>query len=200
MTIAFDDSRTRENLMRAFAGESQARNRYIFAAQQADKSRLRLVADAFRFTASQEKEHAETFYKLLASCAGQTITVDGGYPVNLSPDMGVLLTAARHNETEEADVVYPSFAAIARDEGFTQIADTFAAIARVEETHAQRFDRFARMLKDDTLFRADKDTAWLCLNCGHIHYGSEAPRACPVCQHDQGHFIRADLSPFVSIG
>ena len=82
MTIAFDDSRTRENLMRAFAGESQARNRYIFAAQQADQSRLRLVADAFRFTAAQEKEHAETFYKLLASCAGQTITVDGGYPVN----------------------------------------------------------------------------------------------------------------------
>ena len=198
-SIHFDDSNTRLNLMRAFAGESQARNRYTFAAQLAADSRLRLVADVFRFTAAQEKEHAEVFYNLLAACAGQTIRLDGGYPVNLSMNVQELLSAARHNETEEAEDVYPAFAAQARAEGFTRAADVFAAIAAVEKTHAERFGRYLRLSENDALFSSGQDTAWLCLNCGHIHTGSEAPALCPVCRHDQGNFIRADLTPFAGL-
>ena len=192
MTIHFDDSRTRANLMRAFAGESQARNRYTFAAALADKNQLRVAADVFRLTAAQEKEHAEIFYDLLAASAGQTIHIDGGYPVNLSMDLTVLLDAAVHNETEEAEDVYPAFSAVAREEGFQRAADVFAAIARIEKTHAERFGRYAALLKDDGLFSASMDTRWLCLNCGHIHTGAQPPAMCPVCRHDQGHFIRAD--------
>ena len=195
-TIHFNDSRTRLNLMRAFAGESQARSRYLLAAQVAEDNRLRLIADVFRFTAGQEQEHAGVFYNLLAACAGQTIQIDGGYPVNLSLNVRGLLDAARHNETEEAEDVYPAFAEQARAEGFTRAAEVFAAIAAVEKAHAARFDRCLRLLQDDALFTGGRDTAWLCLNCGHIHTGSEAPVLCPVCRHDQGHFIRTDLTPF----
>lgn len=197
MSIHFDDSRTRLNLMRAFAGESQARNRYTFAAQQAEQDHLRVVADAFRFTAAQEKEHAEVFYQLLSACAGQTIHIDGGYPVNLSMNMHDLLSAAIHNETEEAEDVYPAFAAIAREEGFQRAADIFSAIAKVEHLHAARFTQYDQLMQADQLFTAQGEVRWLCLKCGHIHVGQQAPALCPVCRHDQGNFIRADLSPFV---
>lgn len=197
MSVHFDDSRTRINLMRAFAGESQARNRYTFAAQQAQQDHLRIVADAFRFTAWQEKEHAEVFYQLLAASAGQTIHIDGGYPVNLSMNMHDLLTAAVHNETEEAEDVYPAFAAIAREEGFQRAADVFAAIARIEKLHADRFAQYKQMLAQDRLFADSGEVRWFCLQCGHIHTGTQAPALCPVCRHDQGNFIRADLVPFV---
>lgn len=197
MSIHFDDSRTRLNLMRAFAGESQARNRYTIAAQQAQQNHLRVIADVFRFTADQEKEHAEIFYDLLSASAGQTIHIDGGYPVNLSKNILDLLAAARHNETEEADDVYPAFSAIAREEGFQRAADVFAAIARIEKVHADRFQQYATLLQNDELFSGSQETHWLCLNCGHIHQGMQSPGLCPVCRHDQGHFIRSDLSPFV---
>lgn len=199
MSTHFDASRTRENLMRAFAGESQARNRYTFAAQKAAENHLRVVADVFRYTAAQEKEHAEVFYNLLAASAGQTIHIDGGYPVNLSMNMNDLLSAAVHNETEEADDVYPAFAAIAREEGFQRAADVFAVIARIEKTHAERFSRYSQLLQADELFSQQGETRWLCLQCGHIHTGSSAPALCPVCRHDQGNFIRADLAPFVML-
>ena len=197
MAIHFDQSRTRLNLMRAFAGESQARNRYTFAAQQASQAHLRVVADVFTFTAAQEKEHAEVFYQLLSACDGQTIHIDGGYPVNLSSDLHKQLCAAVHNETEEADDVYPAFAAIAREEGFQRIADVFASIASIEKIHAQRFGRYAMLLSQEHLFSSDEESDWLCLNCGHVHHGMHTPALCPVCRHDQGHFIRASLAPFV---
>lgn len=198
MSIAFDQSVTRQNLMRAFAGESQARNRYTFAAEQADAQGLRVIGDTFRFTAGQEKEHAEIFLKLLAELNGQSIAVDGAYPVNLEPDALSQLRAARHNESEEGETVYPAFAAKAREEGFSLIGDTFAEIAAIERTHALRFGRFADALSADTLFSAPQPVAWLCLNCGHIHFGASAPAVCPVCQHDQGFFIRESLVPFLA--
>ena len=196
MSINFDQSQTRLNLMRAFAGESQARNRYTFAASTADKQHLHVIASTFRYTADQEKEHAEVFYSLLAGLDGETLRVDGGYPVNLSTSVSDLLRAARHNETEEWETVYPDFARVARDEGFNRIGDTFAAIAEIERSHAVRFGQFLNALDESTLFRADEPVAWLCQNCGHIHIGVEAPKACPVCHHDQGYFIRLDLIPF----
>lgn len=198
MKTSLEESKTLVNLMRAFAGESQARNRYTIAASLADQSHLHVVADVFRYTADQEREHAEAFYKLMAAANGQTVMIDGGYPVDLDPEVLGQLKAAKHNETEEWETVYPSFAAVAKEEGFALIGDTFANIAAVERTHAIRFGQYAQLVESDTLFRADGQVAWLCLNCGHIHYGPAAPKVCPVCKHDQGYFIRNSLVPFIA--
>ena len=195
--IAFEESKTRINLMRAFAGESQARNRYTFAAALARQNRLEVVARTFDFTAGQEKEHAEIFYQFLAPMNGSNILMDAGFPVNTEQNVPAQLRAAVHNETEECNTAYLEFSRIALEEGFGRIADAFAAIATIEGTHAQRFTRFADALESGELFSIRGETAWLCLNCGHVHFGPEAPKACPVCSHDQGYMIRADLKPFV---
>ncbi|MGI6200085.1 MAG: rubrerythrin [Christensenellales bacterium] len=192
----FAQSKTRENLMRAFAGESQARNRYTFAASQAKKEKLHVIEGIFTFTANQEKEHAEIFYNLLTECAGENILVDGKYPVDISQNLLDLLKMARHNEYEEYEDVYASFAQVAQQEGFTQIANTFTQIAAIEKTHGDRFGRFADLVETGALFTEKSGCAWMCLNCGHIHTGPQAPQKCPVCQHDQGYFIRLDMAPF----
>ena len=190
------NSRTHENLMRAFAGESQARNRYTFAAGAAKKMSLSVVEGIFTFTAGQEKEHAEVFYGLLRELSGSTITVDGTYPVMVSQDIPTLLRSAQHNEMEEFGDVYPAFAAIAREEGFTAIGDTFARIAEIERTHGERFGRTLERMQQGNLFRAQNPVKWMCLNCGYVHEGTDAPLRCPVCDHDQGYFIRFDLAPY----
>lgn len=197
VSVSFAQSRTKENLLRAFAGESQARNRYTFAASQAKEQKLHVVERVFAFTADQEKEHGEIFYKLLSQATGENIHIDGAYPVDLAPRMAELLAMAHHNEMEEHEVVYPAFAQTAREEGFTAIGDTFAHIAAIEQLHAMRFKQYEEMLKSSTLFNSPMPCAWLCLNCGHIHWGAEAPTACPVCHHDQGYFIRTSLAPFL---
>ena len=186
-------SATRENLMRAFAGESQARNRYTFAAQVARDAGMHGVERIFRFTADQEKEHAELFLSHLAACAGETIQIDGGYPVESKAWMPArLLRSAQHNEYEEAHTVYPQFGRIAREEGFAAIANIFEMIAEIEQTHGDRFGHLAQRLEEEKLFRSDHSTTWLCLNCGHVHHGLQAPPVCPVCRHAQGYFVRAD--------
>lgn len=192
---ALEQSKTRINLMRAFAGESQARNRYAFAAQLARGQRLEVVAEAFDLTARQEQEHAEIFYGFLAPLNGTNILMDAGYPVNTERSVAAQLRDARHNEMEECDVVYPDFARMAREEGLGRIADVFSGVAEIERTHAARFQRFADALEAGKLFAGGSKTAWLCLNCGHIHLGSEAPAVCPICGRDQGWMIRADWTP-----
>ena len=132
--VKFAESVTKDNLMRAFAGESQARNRYTFAASQAKKNGLYVISAIFGYTASQEKEHAEIFYNHLKDLAGSTITVDGGYPVDISDDVWHLLDKAQHNEYEEHDPIYRSFGETAKKEGFDQIASSFLQIAQVEKT------------------------------------------------------------------
>lgn len=196
MAVDFLNSKTKENLMRAFAGESQARNRYTIGASQAKSMQLNVVERAFTFTADQEKEHAVIFYRLLTQAAGENILVDGKYPVDITTDMATLLKMAHHNEMEEHSVIYPDFARIAREEGFAAVGDAFANIAAIEKTHADRFQRYAQLVENKTLFAAPVEEAWLCLNCGHIHYGKEAPLVCPVCQHAQGYFIRTSFAPF----
>ncbi|MBP3656396.1 MAG: rubrerythrin family protein [Clostridia bacterium] len=189
----FKTSRTRENLMRAFAGESQARNRYTFAAAAAKRAGLEWVERVFLFTAGQEKEHAEVFLSHLAQCEGESIRIDAGYPVeNTAWTPERLLRSAQHNEYEEAHSVYPAFAAIAREEGFPAIAASFELIAKVEKTHGDRFGQLAERAGEGRLFTAEKDTVWLCLNCGHIHTGKEAPALCPLCRHGQGYFVRVE--------
>ena len=195
--IDFKNSETAKNLMRAFAGESQARNRYTFAASQAKKEGLPVIQAVFSYTAGQEKEHAEIFYQYLKDLKGETIFIDGGYPVDLYDRTQDTLKAARHNEYEEYEDVYRNFAQIAREEGFAQISTSFAMIAEIEKIHGDRFQLFADYMEKNQLFVSEVETGWICLNCGHIHHGFEAPKVCPVCRHEQGYFVRVGLSPFL---
>lgn len=184
-------------MMRAFAGESQARNRYTFAASQAKKEGLQLVENVFLYTAGQEKEHAEIFYNYLRSMAGETIVIDNaGYPIDLADSTLQLLRMAQHNEYQEHDVEYKRFGDKAKEEGFTEIAASFHMIAEIEKVHGDRFGRFADFLEQNKLFVSDVETGWICLNCGHVYTGKEAPGQCPVCHHDRGYFIRLELSPY----
>ena len=198
MAVDFKNSVTKDNLMRAFAGESQARNRYTFAAAQAKKNNLHVIEALFTYTANQEKEHAEIFYKHLKELAGETIHIDGGYPVDISQDMAKLLRMAQHNEYEEHDDVYKNFAEKAKEEGFPQIAASFAMIAEIEKAHGDRFGRMADLLESGKLFSSDGKTRWICMNCGYIYEGETVPEKCPVCDHDKGYFIRLDQSPYES--
>lgn len=191
------NSETLKNLMRAFAGESQARNRYTFAAGVAGKEKLPVIQKVFQFTADQEKEHAEVFYDYMKELAGETVFIDGGYPVDISDSTLELLKAARHNEMEEYGTVYKSFGDQAKEEGFSLIGDTFHRIAEIEKTHGDRFGVFAELLENQQLFEAEADTSWMCLNCGFIYEGRKAPGVCPVCKHEQGYFIRLEQAPYV---
>lgn len=191
------NSQTKENLMRAFAGESQARNRYTFAASLAKKQHYHVIEAVFQFTASQEKEHAEIFYHYLKDLAGENIPIDGAYPVDIDDDIMKLLRSAQHNEYEEYDPVYKSFGDIAKEEGFSKIAATFHMIAGIEKTHGDRFARLAQLIEDKKLYVEDTEIGWMCLNCGYVHWGKEAPKECPACRHDQGYFIRLTLAPFI---
>lgn len=196
MGIDFKSSETKDNLMRAFAGESQARNRYTFAASQAKKENLYVVSAVFEYTANQEKEHAEIFYNHLRELAGETIHVDGGYPVDITENIAELLKMAQHNEYEEHDPIYKAFGDKAKEEGFSKVAASFHLIAEIEKLHGDRFGRLAKLLEQNKLFISDVKTAWICLNCGYVYEGEAAPEKCPVCEHDRGYFIRFELSPY----
>ena len=193
---AFAASQTRENLMRAFAGESQARSRYTIAAGIAHKSGLAVIQGLFLFTAEQEKTHAKQFYRQLHDLSGQTVRVDGTYPVDIYPSALEHLRAAQHNEHEEHGSVYPSFAAIATQEGFPEAAASFRQIAAIEQLHGERFGLLADQLESGALFVSQIETGWMCLNCGHTQNSLEAPKQCPVCNHGQGWFIRLELAPW----
>ena len=192
MAVDFNNSETKDNLMRAFAGESQARNRYTFGASQAKQQKQAAIAQVFLYTAEQEKEHAEIFYKHLKELAGENIHVDGIYPVDITE----LLRMAQHNEYEEHDDVYQRFGDKAKEEGFQKVANSFYQIAKIEKFHGDRFGRFAQWLEEEKLHVAGVSQGWICLNCGYVYTGTQAPKQCPVCSHDQGYFIRLELSPF----
>lgn len=192
----FKNSETVKNLMRAFAGESQARNRYTFAAGIAKQEKLPVIEAVFQFTANQEKEHAEIFYNYMKELAGETICIDGGYPVNISQNTVDLLKAARHNEYEEYDTVYKAFGDKAKEEGFEEIGRVFHQIGAIEKVHGDRFELFADLMEQNKLFVADAATGWMCLNCGHVLTSAKAPGICPVCKHEQGYFIRLELAPY----
>ncbi len=196
MAVSFAESETKKNLMRAFAGESQARNRYTFAAAQAKENGLYVIEVLFRYTADQEKEHAQVLYNHLKQSAGENISIEGGYPVDISDDLATLLKKAQHNEYEEHDPVYKKFGETAQQEGFMEIASSFFQIAEIEKIHGDRFGKMAEHLENGTLFVSDVKTKWICLNCGNVVDTVQAPLSCPVCHHDQGYFIRLELSPY----
>lgn len=192
----FLTSQTKINLMKAFAGESQARNRYTFAASKAKEQKLHVVQAVFEFTANQEKEHAEIFYNKLKQAAGENIAIDGSYPVDITDDVVKLLKMAHHNEYEEYDDVYQAFGDTAYSEGFDDIGFAFHNIAKIEKTHGDRFMMYANLLEQKKLFLSDVSCDWMCLNCGHIINAKGAPEVCPVCSHDKGYFIRLEFAPY----
>lgn len=196
MATEFKNSETAKNLMRAFAGESQARNRYTIAADRAKEQKLTVVEAIFRFTAEQERAHAEVFYEHLRALDGSEITVDGGYPVNTATSVAQLLRYAQQNEYKEHDEVYKSFADIARQEGFSKISVDFENIAKIEKQHGDRFAALAEQIESGKLFLCDIECGWMCLNCGNVITAKGAPAQCPVCGVDQGFFIRLQLAPY----
>ncbi|MEG1478672.1 MAG: ferritin family protein, partial [Clostridiales bacterium] len=188
--INFNSSETKVNLLRAFAGESQARNRYTFAASASKSANLQVISEVFTFTANQEKEHAKVFYNHLIKGGSGSLEIDAAYPVDAEKDILSILRSSQNNEFEEFENIYPIFGNIAADEGFEEIAKDFHMIAEIEKTHGNRFGIFAELIAEGKLFTCEVETGWMCLNCGHILKSTQAPLMCPVCQHNQGFFIR----------
>ena len=176
--------------MKAFAGESQARNRYTFAASQAKKEGLNIIEKIFTFTANQEKEHAKLFYNHLKPLYGQNVNIEGGYPIDIYDNSLDLLKCAQHNEYEEYNNVYKAFGDEAKNEGFNEIANLFYNIAEIEKIHGDRFSKLIELIENNSLFSSDKEETWFCLNCGHIHKGKFAPDKCIVCNHGKGYYVR----------
>ena len=198
MSVTFEQSQTRVNLMRAFAGESQARNRYTFAAGLAKRKNLEVLQGVFLFTAGQEEQHAKLFYHQMEKLSGTTVQIDGTYPVDLFPDILEHLRAAQHNEYQEYEHDYAQFAQVAREEGFAEIAHLFSGVAAIEQTHGDRFGRFADLMEAGKLFVSEVECRWMCLNCGHIVTSTMAPAVCPICKHPQGFFVRWEMAPYES--
>ncbi len=196
MSVSFDQSETKRNLLRAFAGESQARNRYTFAAGLAKKNGLYVVEAVFRFTAGQELAHGRVFYDYLEKCSGENIAVDGTYPVDLYPTVLEHLRAAQHNEYQEYEHDYTGFAHTAKEEGFPEISHVFSQIARIEQIHGDRFGQFADLLEKGKLFINEEECQWVCLNCGYVVTATRPPEMCHVCKHNQGYFVRMEMVPF----
>ena len=186
--VNFNESNTKTNLMRAFAGESQARNRYTFAAEIAKKQGLYVIEAVFNLTANQELAHANVFMKHLSEFNGENIEADGTYPVEVTNSVVELLENANHNENEEFEKVYKEFEKEAEREGHMTVANSFKEIGEIENEHAKRFKLFADLLKQNKLFVSDVECEWMCLNCGHIYKGTSVPEACPVCYHEKGYF------------
>lgn len=196
MAIDFNESKTKENLMKAFAGESQARNRYTIAAEEAKKQGMHAIGELFLFTAEQERAHAQVFYRLLKQSEGSNIDICGGYPVDTYDSLLDLVEAAEHNETEEYEDVYQEFGKVAKEEGFYEAASAFYQIAEVENIHAKRFGYIKELLVKKEYYTKCGNGAWMCLNCGYIHEGGKVPEQCPVCRYDKGYFIPLELAPY----
>jgi rubrerythrin len=185
--MEFKDSRTAQNLLKAFAGESQARNRYTFAAEIARAEGLEHVAAVFEETAGNEKVHAGLFYKVLGRMAPGALEITAGFPV-VAGDTVAQLKAAVAGENEEWSGLYPEFARIAREEGFPEAARVFEWVSKVEKEHENRFQRLLDHVVNGTVFQRGEKIYWRCLECGHIHEGVSAPKACPVCLKPQAFF------------
>lgn len=181
-------TKTAENLMKAFAGESQARNRYTYYASVAKKEGYVQISNLFLETADNEKEHAKRFFKFLKeSLEGEMVEINASYPVGLSDTKANLLSAA-NGENEEWTELYPHFANVAEEEGFPAVAVAFRKIAEVEKHHEARYRKLLDNIEKDQVFKKDTVKQWKCNNCGYIHTGEEAPDMCPACIHPKDHF------------
>ncbi len=175
----FKDSKTYKNLQEAFAGESQARNKYTYYASKAKKEGYEQIAAIFEETANNEKEHAKMWYKHL----------NGGEV----SDTYTNLLAAAGGENEEWTAMYKRMAKEAREEGYDQIAAQFEGVAKIEKSHEERYRALAKNLEENKVFTKNGEKVWICRNCGHVHVGKSAPKVCPVCAHPQSYFeVKAD--------
>lgn len=172
--MEFKGSKTEANLMAAFSGESQARNKYTFFGATARKEGYQQIGDLFDMTASNEKEHAELWFKYLK---------EGSMPN--TQDSLIEAASGEHYEWSE---MYKEFADVAEQEGFNEIATTMRLVAKVEKEHEERFLKLAQNLKDNKVFEKDEETVWVCRNCGYVHVGKKAPGICPACKHAQAYF------------
>ncbi len=180
-------TQTEKNLMTAFAGESQARNRYTFWASKARDDGYIQIQLAFEETANQEKEHAKRLFKFLE---GGSVSITESFPAGVIGVTADNLQAAAEGENHEWKVMYPEMAKEARAEGFDAIAMVFENIAVAEKQHAHRFEKFRQNIMDGSVFKSEKPVLWRCLNCGFIYEGTEPPKACPACAHPQAYFER----------
>lgn len=177
-------SKTEQNLINAFAGESQARNRYSFFAKQAKKDGYEQIAEIFLITAENEKEHAKLFYEHIGNTVGH---VNSDYPFELGTTKENLESAI-NGEKEEWSILYPEGEKVAREEGFDEIAETFHHVVEAEKHHEKRYSKLLENVKNNTVFSKPEETNWMCRECGYIHHGKSAPQKCPNCHHPQAYF------------
>lgn len=178
-------SKTEQNLLKAFAGESQAKNRYEFFAKVADKEGYKQIAAMFLETAKQEQAHAKRFFNFLE---GGMVEITAAYPAGVIGTTLENLKAAADGENEEWTELYPEFAKIAEEEGFKKVAVAFKTIATVEEKHEERYRKLAANIENNQVFEKEEETTWVCRNCGYEHTGKKALNGCPACLHPQAHF------------
>jgi rubrerythrin len=176
---------TEKNIITAFAGESQARNRYTYSASQAKKEGFVQIANIFEETANQEKEHAKRLFKFLE---GGTAEVTASFPAGVIGTTLENLREAAAGERYEHSEMYPGFAKVAREEGYPEVSAAFEAIAVAEKQHEKRYIALAGNIENDRVFKREKPVVWRCINCGYLHEGTEAPQMCPACLHPQAHF------------
>ena len=177
-------TKTEQNLINAYAGESQARNRYTYFAKQAKKEGYEQISEIFCMTADNEKEHAKLFYEYIGNTRGH---VNAEYPFELGTTEENLESAAA-GEKEEWSFLYADAEKTAREEGFDEIADTFHHVIEAEKHHEQRYLKLLENIKNDTVFSKDKEILWMCRECGYVYKGKSAPKKCPNCHHPQGYF------------
>ncbi len=183
--MSLKGSKTEKNLLTAFSGESQARNRYTYFASQAKKDGYVQISDIFTETAEQEKEHAKRLFKLLE---GGEVEIAASFPAGVIGSTLENLRDAAAGENYEHTQMYPDFARVAREEGFDEIAKIFESIAVAEKQHEKRYNDLAANIKADRVFKRDEKVTWRCRNCGYLHEGEAAPDECPACAHPQAHF------------
>ncbi|GBE14715.1 MAG TPA: rubrerythrin family protein [Proteobacteria bacterium] len=178
-------TRTEKNILTAFAGESQARNRYTYFAAKAKKEGFVQISTIFEETADQEKEHAKRLFKLLE---GGEVEVQASFPAGVVGSTAENLGASAGGENHEWTEMYPGFAVVAREEGFNDIAAIFEAIAVAEKQHEKRYLGLKANIEAGKVFKKDEEVVWRCRNCGYLHTGKEAPSECPACAHSRAHF------------
>lgn len=185
MAKSLKGTRTEKNLLTAFAGESQARNRYTFFASAARKEGFEQIANIFMETAENEKEHAKVFFKYLE---GSEVEITASYPAGIIKDTKSNLEHAAAGEKMEWTSIYADFAKIAKEEGFADIANSFTQIAKVEKFHESRYRKLAGNIAKGEVFKKKAVTKWHCANCGYVYEGTEAPKECPACRHPQAFY------------
>ncbi|MFH2112508.1 MAG: rubrerythrin [Candidatus Bathyarchaeota archaeon] len=178
-------SKTEKNLLKAFAGESQARGRYTYFASQAKKDGYEQIRAIFLETAENELEHAKVFFKHLE---GGEVEITASYPAGKIGTTEENLLAAADGEKLEWGILYPDFAKTAKDEGFDEVAESFTEIGEVEEEHEKRYRKLLDNVNKGTVFKRSKEAKWKCRNCGYVHHGKEAPDECPACKHPKSYY------------